>query len=55
MLDIAGSRACQSLYLDSVGCIGIQHVVSGILHVCSFQAKVLFDTSTTHSFVSLLP
>jgi hypothetical protein len=53
MLDIAGSRAC--FYLDSVGCIGIQHVVSGILHVCSFQAKVLFDTSTTHSFVSLLP
>jgi hypothetical protein len=27
-------------------------VVSGILPVCSFKAKVLFDTGATHSFVS---
>lgn len=27
-------------------------VVSGILPVCSFEAKVLFDTGATHSFVS---
>jgi len=28
-------------------------VVSDILPVCSFEAKVLFDTGATHSFVSL--
>jgi hypothetical protein len=27
-------------------------VVSCILHVCFFEAKVLFDTGATHSFVS---
>jgi len=27
-------------------------VVSGILPICSFEAKVLFDTGATHSFVS---